>query len=100
MATVLLRARIDSDLKRRSAAVLKSIGLDEGAFVSMALTQLVNRRGLPFAVTEADEDYFAVEYDLSRAEMLRAGTRMRRETSKSRATGELREIKSVADLAK
>ncbi len=100
MATVQLRTRIDSDLKRRSAAVLKSIGLDEGAFVSMALTQLVNRRGLPFAVTEADEDYFATEYDLSRAEMVRAGARMRRETSKSRATGELREIKSVADLAK
>ena len=100
MATVLLRARIDSDLKRRSAAVLKSIGLDEGAFVSMALTQLVNRRGLPFAVTEADEDYFPAEYDLSRAEMVRAGARMRRETLKSRAAGALREIKSVADLAK
>ena len=100
MATVQLRTRIDSDLKRRSAAVLKSIGLDEGAFISMALTQLVNRRGLPFAVTEADEDYFATEYDLSRAEMVRVGGRMRRETSKSRAAGQLREIKSVADLAK
>lgn len=100
MATVQLRTRIDSDLRRRSAAVLKAIGLDEGAFISMALTQLVNRRGLPFAVTEADEDYFATEYDLSRAEMVRAGGRMRRETLKSRATGELRKIKSVADLAK
>lgn len=98
MATIQLRTRIDRDLKRRSAAVLKSIGLDEGAFVSMALTQLVNRRGLPFAVTESDESYFAAEYDLTKPEMARAGLRMKRESRQARQSGKLREISTLADL--
>ena len=96
--TVQLRTRIDRELKRRSAAELKSIGLDERAFVSLALTQLVNRRGLPFAVTEPDESYFAAEYDLTPAEMEQAGQRMRQESAKARRTGTLREVTSAADL--
>lgn len=98
MATIQLRSRIDRDLKRKSAAVLKSIGLDETSFIAMALTQLVNRRGLPFAVTEPDDAYFASEYGLSRPEMAKAGIRMKREAAKSRKAGQLREINSVADL--
>lgn len=100
MPTVQLRNRISADLKRKSAAVLKSIGLDETSYISMALTQLVNRRGLPFAVTEPDEDYFATEYGLSRSEMARAGTRMKHEASKARKAGKLREVSSLADLAR
>lgn len=99
MATTQLRNRIDLDLKRKSAAVLKNIGLDETSYISMALTQLVNRRGLPFAVTEPDDAYFAAEYGLSRPEMARAGIRMKREASKARKAGQLREVKSPTDLA-
>jgi len=98
MATIQLRTRIDRDLKRKSAVILKNIGLDEGAFVSMALTQLVNRRGLPFAVTESDQAYFESEYGLTPAEKVRAGLKMRRETASARKTGELKEIKNAADL--
>ena len=58
MATIQIRARIDRNLKKKSDAVLSSLGLDTGSYVSMALTQLVNRRGLPFAVTESDAAYF------------------------------------------
>jgi len=99
MATTQVRARIDSDLKRRGDAVLKGLGLDTSTFISMSLAQLVNRRGLPFAVTESDEDYFTAEYGLSAADKKRAGLRMKRETARARRSGTLREINTAADLA-
>jgi addiction module RelB/DinJ family antitoxin len=99
MATIQLRTRIDRDLKNESDAVLKGLGLDMGSFVSMALTQLVHRRGLPFAVTESDESYFASEYGLTSAQSVEAGANMRRETARARRTGKLREIAAPADLA-
>ncbi len=99
MATIQIRARIDRGLKKESDSVLKGLGLDAGSFFSMALTQLVNRRGLPFAVTESDEAYFASEYGLAPAQAFRAGLAMRRETARARRTGKLREIAELADLA-
>lgn len=99
MATVQFRARIDRDLKKESDALLKDLGLDAGSFVSMALTQLVNRRGLPFAVTVSDADYFASEYGLTSAQNAKAGAAMRRDTTRARRTGKLREVTELADLA-
>lgn len=99
MPTIQLRTRIDRDLKRKGDAVLKSIGLDAGTFFSMSLAQLVNRRGLPFAVTESDDAYFSSEYGLTAADKVRAGLRMKRETARARRSGELREIKTPSDLA-
>jgi addiction module RelB/DinJ family antitoxin len=99
MATVQLRTRIDRDLEKKAAVVLKRLGLDAGTFVSMSLAQLVNRRGLPFAVTESDEDYFAQEYDLTRAEAVAAGETMRKETARARKTGKLRTVNGLDDLA-
>jgi addiction module RelB/DinJ family antitoxin len=99
MATVQVRVRIDRTLKKKSDAVLKNLGLDAGSFVSMALTQLVNRRGIPFAVAESDENYFATEYGLTSAERAAAGVAMKQETARARRAGKLREIKDVADLA-
>lgn len=99
MATIQLRARIDRELKRKSDAVLKSIGLDASTFVSLSLAQLVNRRGLPFAVTESDEDYFTAEYGLNTAAKVRAGRRMKSESTRARRSGQLREIATPADLA-
>ncbi len=100
MATIQLRTRIDRDLKRKSDALLSRLGIDAGAYVSMALTQLVNRRGVPFAVAESDEDYFTNEYGLTPTEQVRAGMKMRRESARSRRAGKLKEIKSVNDLVK
>jgi addiction module RelB/DinJ family antitoxin len=97
--TVQLRTRVDRTLKRKSDALLAKLGLDTGTFVAMALAQLVNRRGIPFSVTESDEDYFAREYDLTPAEMIQAGKRMREETARARRAGTLKEIGSVEDLA-
>lgn len=99
MATVQIRTRIGRNLKKESDAVLKGLGLDAGAFVSMALTQLVHRRGLPFAVAESDASYFASEYGLTPAQSVKAGAAMRRETAHARRTGKLREVTSPADLA-
>ena len=99
MATVQIRTRIDRNLKKESDVVLKGLGLDAGSFVSMALTQLVNRRGLPFAVTESDASYFASEYRLAFAQSVKAGAAMRRETARARRAGELREIAGSTDLA-
>ncbi len=98
MATIQLRTRIDGELHRKSEAVLKSLGLDAGAFVSMALAQLVNRRGVPFAVTESDEEYFKNEYGLKQVEMERAGRRMRSEYVREKHAGKVKEIKTAADL--
>jgi addiction module RelB/DinJ family antitoxin len=99
MATIQIRARIDRNLKKKSDAVLKGLGLDAGSFVAMALTQLVNRRGLPFAVTESDADYFASEYGLTSPQSVKAGAAMSRETARARRTGKLREVTGLADLA-
>jgi addiction module RelB/DinJ family antitoxin len=98
MATIQIRARIDRNLKKESDAVLKGLGLDAGSFFSMALTQLVNRRGLPFAVTESDAGYFASEYGLTPAQCVKAGAALSREAAHARRTGKLREITELADL--
>lgn len=97
--TVQLRTRVDRTLKRKSEALLSQLGLDTGTYVSMALAQLVHRRGIPFAVMESDDAYFESEYGLTSAEKIAAGQRMREETAHARRTGTLREIRGAADLA-
>ncbi len=99
MATVQIRTRIDRNLKKKSDAVLKNIGLDAGSYVSMALTQLVIRRGLPFGVMEPDAAYFVNEYGLGSDEVVKAGAVMKSESARARRTGKLREITSAEDLA-
>jgi addiction module RelB/DinJ family antitoxin len=99
MPTIQMRARIDRKLKRKSDAVLKSLGLDAGSFVSMALTQLVNRRGIPFAVSEPDSEYFSSEYGLTPAQCFKAGAAMSKESARERRSGKLREIKRLSDLS-
>ena len=99
MATVQIRTRIDRNLKKKSDAVLKIIGLDTGSYVSMALSQLVNRRGLPFAVMEPDAAYFVNEYGLNSDDTVKAGAIMKSESAQARRTGKLREIAAADDLA-
>ena len=98
MPTIQMRSRIDSKLKKKSDEVLKRLGLDAGSFLSMALTQLVNHRGLPFAVTDSDASYFASEYGIKPTQSAKAGTALRRETTRTRRQGKLREVKSLSDL--
>jgi hypothetical protein len=65
----------------------------------MALTQLVNRRGLPFAVSEPDSEYFSSEYGLTPAQCAKAGAAMKKEAARARRSGKLREIISYSELA-
>jgi addiction module RelB/DinJ family antitoxin len=99
MPTIQLRTRIDRDLKLKGDAVLKRLGLDASTFVSMSLAQLVNRRGLPFAVTVSDQTYFAEEYGLTPAAAEKTGRRLKRETTRARRSGELREATGPDALA-
>src|ERR1017187_10334769 len=99
MATIQIRTRIDRNLKKESDTILKSIGLDAGSYVTMALTQLVNRRGIAFAVMEPNAAYFVSGYGFTLAKSEKAGAPMRPETGRRRGAGKLREITSIAELA-
>ena len=50
MSTTPTQVRIDSDIKRESAALFKTLGLDMSGAVNMFLHQCVLRGGLPFSV--------------------------------------------------
>tara|TARA_R110002094_G_scaffold36430_1_gene49127 strand:- start:74 stop:376 length:303 start_codon:yes stop_codon:yes gene_type:complete len=99
MPTVQIRSRIDRDLKRKSDDLLKHLGMDTSTYLSLSLAQLVNRRGLPFAVTESDEAYFHSEYGLSSTEARKTGQRLKRETTQARRNGELHETTGPGNLA-
>ena len=47
-ANDVVRARIDKDLKQKSAAILAAMGLTVSDFVRIGLTKVVSERGLPF----------------------------------------------------
>lgn len=51
MATVPTQIRIDSQLKKQSAGLLKELGMDISSAVNIFLRQCVMRGGLPFEVT-------------------------------------------------
>tara|TARA_B110000483_G_scaffold35116_1_gene42966 strand:- start:795 stop:1091 length:297 start_codon:yes stop_codon:yes gene_type:complete len=98
MKTVQFRTRVEPSLKKKSDSILRALGLDMETFVSMALTQLVNRRGLPFAVTESDEDYFSYEYGLNRNESVGAGNRKRAASKRDKTLGRIKTISGPEDL--
>lgn len=49
-ATDVVRARIESDLKREASAVLESMGLSISDLIRMTLIRVVAERALPFEV--------------------------------------------------
>ncbi len=52
-----VRARVDAKLKRDSEDILRQLGLSQTEAIRMFFTQIVRRRGLPFAVTlQPDEN--------------------------------------------
>ena len=48
--TAIVKARIDPSLKAESETVLKLMGLDMSGAIKLFLTQVVQRRALPFDV--------------------------------------------------
>jgi addiction module RelB/DinJ family antitoxin len=52
-----VRARVDSRLKRDSEDILRQLGLSQTEAIRMFFTQIVRRRGLPFQVVlQPDEN--------------------------------------------
>lgn len=51
-----VRARVDSKLKRDSEDILRQLGLSQTEAIRMFFTQIVRRRGLPFQVVLQPDD--------------------------------------------
>ena len=51
-----VRARVDTKLKRDSEDILRQLGLSQTEAIRMFFTQIVRRRGLPFEVVLQPED--------------------------------------------
>lgn len=50
MTTVPTQVRIDSEIKKQSTKIFKSLGLDLSSAINIFLSQSVLRGGLPFSV--------------------------------------------------
>jgi len=55
-AEATVRARIDEDIKIKSAAILSSMGLSVSDAIRLMLTQVVTQRALPFSVKAPNEE--------------------------------------------
>lgn len=53
MKSEIVRARIDADLKADAGEILRGLGMEMSDAIRMFLRQVVQRRGLPFAVRES-----------------------------------------------
>ncbi|WP_330169273.1 type II toxin-antitoxin system RelB/DinJ family antitoxin [Bartonella grahamii] len=51
-----VRARIDKTLKKQAHEILASLGLTVSDFIRIALTKVVNERGLPFEMYISNEE--------------------------------------------
>ncbi|WP_019220172.1 type II toxin-antitoxin system RelB/DinJ family antitoxin [Bartonella florencae] len=51
-----VRARIDKTLKKQAHEILESLGLTVSDFIRIALTKVVNERGLPFEMYISNEE--------------------------------------------
>jgi addiction module RelB/DinJ family antitoxin len=92
MATTLLRTRVDANRVREARKILAGLGLKPGDAVNLLFAQIVNRRGLPFAVQEEGYVYAQGEYGLSPDELDRASERIKRETAKARRNNEIKPV--------
>jgi DNA-damage-inducible protein J len=55
MATALVQAKIDADVKKKAEKVIKHYGLDTSTAVRMFLTKIANTNEIPIKLTEEDE---------------------------------------------
>ena len=57
MKTCFLQARVDEDDKEKAGEILKSLGTNYSAVISMLLKQIIATRGIPFSLHDnfADE---------------------------------------------
>jgi hypothetical protein len=64
----------------------------------MLYAQIVQQRGIPFALVDAGSDYARTEYGLTEAELERWVKRMDREVTRERKAGTIRRLNSPDDL--
>jgi len=92
MPTTLLRTRVDSGRAREARKILARLGLKPGDAVNLLFAQIVNQRGLPFAVQEEGYAYAQAEYGLSPQELDRAAERIGRESASARRRAEIKPV--------
>lgn len=49
--TDVVRARIETDLKREAEAILKQLGVSHSAFINMSYRAVVSNGGIPFSLS-------------------------------------------------
>ncbi len=91
-ATTLLRTRVDKSRARQAKKILAGLGLKPGDAVNLLFAQIVNRRGLPFAVQEEGYAYAKAEYGISPAELDQAAENIHRESEQARRGGEIKAV--------
>jgi addiction module RelB/DinJ family antitoxin len=91
-ATTLLRTRVNKSRAREAKKILAGLGLKPGDAVNLLFAQIVNRRGLPFAVQEEGYAYAEAEYGVSPAELDRAAESIHRESEQARRRGEIKSL--------
>ncbi|MDR1135085.1 MAG: type II toxin-antitoxin system RelB/DinJ family antitoxin [Clostridiales Family XIII bacterium] len=52
MSTTNINIRVDTDIKRQAQDIFNSLGLDMSTAVNVFLRQAIQKRGIPFPITE------------------------------------------------
>jgi addiction module RelB/DinJ family antitoxin len=55
MATALVQAKVDAEIKKKAEKVIKHYGLDTSTVVRMFLTKIAHTNEIPIKLTEEDE---------------------------------------------
>jgi addiction module RelB/DinJ family antitoxin len=98
MPTTVVRARVERSRARMAEKILFRMGLKPSDAVNMLYAQIVQQRGIPFALVDAGSDYARTEYGLTEAGMDRWVKRMDREVTRERKAGTIRRLTSPDDL--
>ena len=91
-ATTLLRTRVNRSRATEAKNILARLGLKPGDAVNLLFAQIVNRRGLPFAVQEEGYAYAEAEYGVSPAELDQTAESIRRESERARRRLEIKAL--------
>ena len=65
MATSSMTIRMDSEIKSQAQSLFAQFGLDMTTAINMFLRQAIYERGIPFALSRAEEPYPSLEQAIS-----------------------------------
>jgi addiction module RelB/DinJ family antitoxin len=98
MQTTLVRARVERSRARNVEKILSRLGLKPSDAVNMLYAQIIQRRAIPFAVSDAGDDYARDEYGATAAELTSSVRRANRDIARERKAGTIRRVTSANDL--